>query len=178
MSTAVATEYPTRMYIDGAWCDATNGGTLAVINPADESVLAEVAYGGREDADRAIKAAARAFPEWRAGVGLRSRQDPEEDRRADARPCRPHRASPDAGTRQAAGAKPRWRCCTRPTPSSGSPKRESGRTDGSFRRRTLPSATTPSSTPSAWLAPSRPGTSRPPCPAARSRRPWPRAARS
>ncbi len=26
------------MYIDGAWCDATDGGTLAVINPADESV--------------------------------------------------------------------------------------------------------------------------------------------
>ena len=67
MATAVATEYPTRMYIDGAWCDAKAGGTLSVINPADESVLAEVAYGGREDAERAIQAAARAFPEWRAG---------------------------------------------------------------------------------------------------------------
>ena len=42
------------------------GGTLAVINPADESVLAEVAYGGEEDAERAIEAAARAFPAWRA----------------------------------------------------------------------------------------------------------------
>src|ERR1700678_2558160 len=67
MATAVATEYPTRMYIDGAWCAAKAGGTLPVINPADESVLAEVAYGGREDAERAIQAAARAFPEWRAG---------------------------------------------------------------------------------------------------------------
>ena len=66
MSTAVATEIPTQMYIDGAWCDATDGKTLAVINPADESVVAEVAYGRRADAERAIEAAARAFPAWRA----------------------------------------------------------------------------------------------------------------
>ena len=66
MSTVVATEFPTRMYIDGEWCDARGGTTLAVINPADESVLAEVAYGGKDDAERAIAAAARAFPEWRA----------------------------------------------------------------------------------------------------------------
>ena len=61
-----AAEYPTRMYIDGQWCDAQDGKTLAVINPADESVLAEVAYGTRAEADRAIAAAARAFPAWRA----------------------------------------------------------------------------------------------------------------
>src|SRR5271163_343814 len=66
MSTVVATEFPVRMYIDGKWCDARAGTTLAVINPADESVLAEVAYGGKEDAQRAIAAAAQAFPEWRA----------------------------------------------------------------------------------------------------------------
>ena len=60
------TEYPTRMYIDGQWCDARDGQTLAVINPADESVVAEVAYGTRAEADRAIEAAARAFPAWRA----------------------------------------------------------------------------------------------------------------
>ena len=54
------------MYIDGTWCDAQQGGSLAVINPADESVVAEVAYGGRADAERAIEAAARAFPAWRA----------------------------------------------------------------------------------------------------------------
>jgi succinate-semialdehyde dehydrogenase / glutarate-semialdehyde dehydrogenase len=67
MSTAVATKFSAQMYIDGAWCDAADGGTLAVINPADESILADVAYGGRADAERAIKAAVRAFPEWRAG---------------------------------------------------------------------------------------------------------------
>ena len=54
------------MFIDGSWCDARDGKTLAVINPADESVLAEVAYGTRAEADRAIAAAERAFPAWRA----------------------------------------------------------------------------------------------------------------
>src|SRR5271157_6492824 len=61
-----AAEYPTRMFIDGSWCDALDGKTLAVINPADESVLAAVAYGTRTEADRAIAAAERAFPAWRA----------------------------------------------------------------------------------------------------------------
>ena len=54
------------MYINGQWCDAPDGKTLAVINPADESTIAEVAYGSREDGDRAIEAAARAFPTWKA----------------------------------------------------------------------------------------------------------------
>jgi succinate-semialdehyde dehydrogenase / glutarate-semialdehyde dehydrogenase len=65
-TTAAATEYSTRMYIDGQWCDAQEGRTLAVINPADESVLAEVAYGTRVEADRAVEAAVRALPAWRA----------------------------------------------------------------------------------------------------------------
>src|SRR3982750_1648995 len=66
MATATATEFPNQMYIDGQWCGARDGKTLAVINPADESVLAEVAYGGRAEAERAIEAAAKAFPAWRA----------------------------------------------------------------------------------------------------------------
>jgi succinate-semialdehyde dehydrogenase/glutarate-semialdehyde dehydrogenase len=66
MATTVASDLQTQMYIDGAWCDAPGGRTLAVINPADESVVAEVAYGTREDAERAIAAAERAFPAWRA----------------------------------------------------------------------------------------------------------------
>src|SRR5438552_15313719 len=66
MATAVASETTKQMYIDGAWCDSGQGRTLAVINPADESIVAEVAYGSRADAERAIEAAARAFPAWRA----------------------------------------------------------------------------------------------------------------
>jgi len=63
---ATATEFPTQMYIEGQWRDADDSRTLGVINPADESTLAEVAYGGRAEVDRAIGAAARAFPGWRA----------------------------------------------------------------------------------------------------------------
>ena len=55
---------PTQMFIGGKWVDAVAGGTLEVTNPADESTLAEVAYGGRADADRAVAAAAKAFPAW------------------------------------------------------------------------------------------------------------------
>ncbi|AGA26284.1 NAD-dependent aldehyde dehydrogenase [Singulisphaera acidiphila DSM 18658] len=62
---AGAANLPTKMYINGAWCDAQGGTTLAVINPADESTIAEVAFGTRADADRAIEAATRAFPAWR-----------------------------------------------------------------------------------------------------------------
>ncbi|MBV8075167.1 MAG: NAD-dependent succinate-semialdehyde dehydrogenase, partial [Planctomycetaceae bacterium] len=63
---ATAIEFPTQMYIEGQWRDADDSRTLGVINPADESTLAEVAYGGRAEVDRAIGAAARAFPGWRA----------------------------------------------------------------------------------------------------------------
>ena len=66
MQTAVASKIPTQMYIEGAWCDGAAGKTLAVINPADESVVAEVAYGSTADAERAIDAAARAAAAWRA----------------------------------------------------------------------------------------------------------------
>lgn len=79
MATAVATELTKQMYIDGSWCDSINGGKLAVINPADESVVAEVAFGGKEDAERAIAAAARAFPASRPSrptTGPRSSRRP------------------------------------------------------------------------------------------------------
>jgi len=67
MATATAaSDAPTRMFIDGRWVDAAGGGMLPVVNPADESTIAEVAFGGRADADRAIEAASKAFPAWRA----------------------------------------------------------------------------------------------------------------
>ncbi|MDR3622083.1 MAG: NAD-dependent succinate-semialdehyde dehydrogenase [Paludisphaera borealis] len=63
---AKASGYPTQMYIDGQWRDAASGKTLAVINPADESVVAEVAYGDASETKSAIDAAARAMPGWKA----------------------------------------------------------------------------------------------------------------
>jgi succinate-semialdehyde dehydrogenase/glutarate-semialdehyde dehydrogenase len=52
------------MYIDGQWCAAAKGGTHAVINPATEEVIREVAFGDRGDAARAVAAAAKAMPAW------------------------------------------------------------------------------------------------------------------
>src|SRR3954453_8807885 len=62
MATATATAR--RMFINGEWCDAANGRTLGVINPATEEVLCEIAYGSRAEARRAIEAAAKAMPAW------------------------------------------------------------------------------------------------------------------
>src|ERR1700722_17031343 len=53
-----------RMFIDGKWCEAGGGRTLGVINPATEEVIADVAYGGRAEAKRAIEAAHKAMPAW------------------------------------------------------------------------------------------------------------------
>jgi succinate-semialdehyde dehydrogenase/glutarate-semialdehyde dehydrogenase len=61
-----ATAHPTlkRMFIDGKWCEAEDGRTLGVINPATEEVIVEVAYGTRATARRALEAAAKAMPAW------------------------------------------------------------------------------------------------------------------
>ena len=58
---------PRKMLIDGKWADALSGKTFATFNPATGDVLAQVAEGDREDIDRAVKAARRAFDSgpWR-----------------------------------------------------------------------------------------------------------------
>jgi succinate-semialdehyde dehydrogenase/glutarate-semialdehyde dehydrogenase len=61
---ASATRMLGRMYIDGKWTEAIGGGTVDVLNPATEEVLAEVAYGSRDDVRRAIQCARRALPSW------------------------------------------------------------------------------------------------------------------
>src|SRR5437588_8187852 len=61
---ATATASLKRMFIDGKWCEADNGRTLGVINPATEEVITEVAYGGRAETRRALEAAAKALPGW------------------------------------------------------------------------------------------------------------------
>src|ERR1700693_3742970 len=61
---AIATATSKRMFIDGKWCEADNGRTLKVTNPATEEVLAEIAFGGRADTKRALEAAAKALPGW------------------------------------------------------------------------------------------------------------------
>ena len=51
-------------FVDGAWVTTEN--RFEVRNPADGEVIARVADGGAELAERAIDAAARALPDWRA----------------------------------------------------------------------------------------------------------------
>src|SRR5947199_1564549 len=53
-----------QLYIDGQWTDATGGKRLAVINPATEETIAEVAFGTRDDCKRAIAAAKQAMIGW------------------------------------------------------------------------------------------------------------------
>lgn len=54
------------MLIGGEWVAAADGRTFLVENPAKPgTVVAEVPRGGAADVDRAVKAAAKAFPAWR-----------------------------------------------------------------------------------------------------------------
>ncbi|MDE2453374.1 MAG: aldehyde dehydrogenase family protein, partial [Burkholderiales bacterium] len=53
-----------QLFIDGRFVDAASGQTLPTLNPHDNSVIAEVAMAGREDVERAVAAAERAFPKW------------------------------------------------------------------------------------------------------------------
>jgi len=52
--------------IDGTWCAAPSGATLAVTNPADGRTIGHVPALGPDDARRAIAAAERALPAWSA----------------------------------------------------------------------------------------------------------------
>ena len=64
MATMTAAGTLKRLFIDGQWCEAANGRTLDVINPATEEVIAPVAYGGRAETRQAIEAAHKAMPGW------------------------------------------------------------------------------------------------------------------
>jgi len=60
-------EKPRPMLINGQWVMAASGKTFPTYNPATGEVLAEIAEGDREDVDRAVKSARRAFDSgpWR-----------------------------------------------------------------------------------------------------------------
>ncbi|MDH2391459.1 aldehyde dehydrogenase family protein [Streptomyces sp. HNM0663] len=54
------------MYIDGRWTPAAGPESIAVVNPADEQVIARVPAGDAGDVDAAVRAARAAFPAWAA----------------------------------------------------------------------------------------------------------------
>ena len=53
-----------RMLIGGEWVGSASGETLTVDNPANRTPIAEIPRGRAEDVDRAVKAAAAAYPGW------------------------------------------------------------------------------------------------------------------
>jgi succinate-semialdehyde dehydrogenase/glutarate-semialdehyde dehydrogenase len=55
-----------RCYVDGAWVEADSGRRFDVDNPADGSVVGSVPDMEAAETRRAIEAAARALPAWRA----------------------------------------------------------------------------------------------------------------
>lgn len=67
---------PKKLFINGEFVAAASGETFESYNPADKSVLAHVAKGGKADIDKAVTAARKAFDEgeWRTmGSAKRSR---------------------------------------------------------------------------------------------------------
>jgi len=88
MSTEIRESTRRQLFIGGEWADAAGGATFDDLDPFTGEVVAEVAAGSREDARRAVEAAAAAAPAWgdappavRQGVFLKaadvleSRQD-------------------------------------------------------------------------------------------------------
>ncbi len=52
-----------RLFIDGSWSEASDGGTWEQANPATNEVVTTFAVGSAADVDRAVRAARRAFDE-------------------------------------------------------------------------------------------------------------------
>ncbi len=51
----------TRLFINGAYCDAADKATFETVNPATRQTLANVARGKQADVDRAVQAAREVF---------------------------------------------------------------------------------------------------------------------
>jgi acyl-CoA reductase-like NAD-dependent aldehyde dehydrogenase len=56
----------TQLFIDGQWVASSGSGTIDVVHATTEEVIGRVADGTPEDVDRAVAAAAAAFPGWAA----------------------------------------------------------------------------------------------------------------
>ncbi len=67
MASTVQTKVQTlRNYVGGEWIDATATESQEVRNPATDELLAHVPLSSAADVDTAVRAAADAFPAWRA----------------------------------------------------------------------------------------------------------------
>ena len=55
-----------KAWINGTWCDARDGRTTNIYNPATGEMLGQVPLMGAEETRKAITAASHALPAWRA----------------------------------------------------------------------------------------------------------------
>ena len=116
-----------QAYIDGRWCDADSGQTLAVNDPASGELLGHVPLMGSAEAVRAIEAAEAALADWRGRTAKERASilrrwfelllEHEQDlarlmTREQGKPC----------------TKPWARSATPPPSSSGSPRKASAST--------------------------------------------------
>ncbi len=59
-----------QLYIGGRWVDSASRDRREIANPKDESVVALAPSFTTEDADRAVAAARKAQPAWRAATPM------------------------------------------------------------------------------------------------------------
>ncbi|MFJ9542743.1 aldehyde dehydrogenase [Streptomyces sp. NPDC101225] len=57
--------FETRLFVDGAFTDATSGDSFSIVSSRDGSVLSEVQAAGAEDVDKAVRCARGAFEDGR-----------------------------------------------------------------------------------------------------------------
>ena len=61
----MSTTYEITNFVNGQWAAPDATGSLAVLNPATGETLGETPHSAAAEVDRAVHAAAAAFPEWR-----------------------------------------------------------------------------------------------------------------
>ena len=66
VATIAADLIRSNAYVDGRWVDADSGETFAVVNPATGETIVDVPRLGASETRRAIEAAGRALPAWKA----------------------------------------------------------------------------------------------------------------
>ena len=127
--------------LDGRWCDADDGATFAVTNPATGELLGTVPnMGAAETAPRHRGRRTRAWPAWRAKTAKERAASPARVVRPDAgQPGRPGDHH-DRRAGQAAGRGARRDRLRAPPSSNGSPRRPSASTATPSRRRGRTSA--------------------------------------
>ena len=66
VATVAADLIRSSAFVDGRWVDADGGETFPVVNPATGETIVEVPRLGAPETRRAIEAAERALPAWKA----------------------------------------------------------------------------------------------------------------